>query len=700
MSDPTTDPTTAASAPSNGHLQEDDLTIPKARVILDTEAAGADEPVDGGVAGSRPVAAEADSTVESAEGPDTPITLGQGGGGATGFTDQLASMAGVVLDPPHPGMANPSPDGTRVAFLQVDTDGIRKVWIAPIDGSDGGHPVALGLDIVPLDEPGGPQWSPDGAQLAITAPHPADGRSAIWLVTLDDGGGGMVRMLVDHPAIDSAPRWSKDGAWIGFIARRADRAAASIVRSDWLGVPIQVSHGPAGMDDHDLTWGHDGNRLAFARNVVDGDKRGDHIFTYNMVTGETKQITTRINGRHSLHWSPDRAQIAHVSDDAEWNHIAVVNADNNAGWNLASEAGDKSQPRWSTDGQRFVYVRTMDGVARCCERASSSSTAELCDPGDGTVSAPRLLPDKRVLYAFNPATGPTRLIVQQPKADAERTELPLAVGWETDRELITPHHLELEINGRRTGALRYQTPETEGAVPVVIVLRDRPDQPRTARLDLLEQALAAHRVIVVVPTLVGSPGYGSKLSGALAELTGSEAEVLDLLGLIDAVKSIGGVDRGRIAVVGEGAGGTLALLLAGSRPGTVQAVAAIDPVCDWNIELDSGDEATRTWMLRTYGLPATSPGVYALRTPSTFAGVVDAPLMLVGTDRVSSARAAQLDALTGLLRDLEIDFEQDVALTEPSWQTYRRVSTFIVDHLRAAASDPAPTGEATTPDAV
>jgi dipeptidyl aminopeptidase/acylaminoacyl peptidase len=510
----------------------------------------------------------------------------------------------------------------------------------------------------------------------------------------------MVRMLVDHPAVDTAPRWSKDGAWIGFIARRSDRAAASIVRSDGLGVPIQVSHGPAGMDDHDLTWGHVPDRLAYARRVVDGDKRGDHIFSYNVATGETKQVTTRIVGRHSLQWSPDRAQIAHVSDEAEWNHIAVVNADNSAGWNLASEAGDKSQPRWSSDGQRFVYVRTQDGVARCCERASSSSTAELCDPGDGTVSAPRLLPDKRVLYAFTPATGPTRLIVQQPKADAERTELPLAVTWETDRELITPHHLELEINGRRTGALRYQTPETEGAVPVVIVLRDRPDRPRTARLDLLEQALAAHRVTVIVPTLVGSPGYGSKLSGPLAELTGAEAEVLDLLGLIDAIKSIGGVDRGRIAVVGEGAGGTLALLLTGSRPGTIQAVAAVDPVCDWNIELDSGDEAVRAWMLKTYGLPATSPGVYALRTPSTFAGVIDAPLLLVGTDRVSPGRAAQLDALTGLLRDLDVDFEQDVAVTEPGWQTYRRLATFVVDHLREAASDPAPTGEATTPDAV
>jgi dipeptidyl aminopeptidase/acylaminoacyl peptidase len=424
MSDPTTDRTAAAS--TNGHLDQDDLTIPKAKSLLAAEGDTATSSVaPAAPTAGRPESADDDTApveVPAAAPDPTPLTLGQDGGDATGFTDELRSMAGVVLDPPRLGAANPSPDGGRVAFLQVDTDGVRKVWIAPIDGADA--PTALALDIVPADDPGGPQWSPDGTQLALTAPHPADGRGAIWLVTLDDAGGGMVRMLVDHPAVDSSPRWSKDGAWIGFLARRADRAAATIIRSDGLGVPIQVSHGPAGMDDHDLTWGHDGSRLAFARAVVDGDKHGDHIFSYNVATGESKQVTTRVVGRHSLHWSPDRAQIAHVADDGDWDNIAVVNADNNAGWNLASEAGDKSEPCWSTDGQRFVYVRTLDGVARCCERASSSSTAELCDPGDGTVSAPRFLPDKRVLYAFTPATGPTRLIVQQPKADAERDRAP------------------------------------------------------------------------------------------------------------------------------------------------------------------------------------------------------------------------------------------------------------------------------------
>jgi dienelactone hydrolase len=277
------------------------------------------------------------------------------------------------------------------------------------------------------------------------------------------------------------------------------------------------------------------------------------------------------------------------------------------------------------------------------------------------------------------------------------------VSWETDRELATPSHLELEINGRTTGALRYSSPETEGAVPVVIVLRDRPERRRTARLDLLEQALAAQRVNVVVPTLVGSPGYGRKLSGALADITASEAEVLDLLGLIDAVKSIGGVDRGRIAVVGEGAGGTLALLLAGSRPGVVQAVAAVDPVCDWNMELDAGDPRRPRLMLRTYGLPATSRGCLRPPHPQHLRRRHRRPSLLVGTDRRLPRRRRPARRPNGLLRDLDLPFEQRRRPTEPSWQTYRRLANSPTrpskHHLRAARLRPR-TGDATPPDKV
>ena len=72
--------------------------------------------------------------------------------------------------------------------------------------------------------------------------------------------------------------------------------------------------------------------------------------------------------RHSLRWAPNRVQIACVADDGDWDNIAVVNPDNSAGWNLASEVGDKDDPHYSPDGNRILYTRRQNGLVRLCDR--------------------------------------------------------------------------------------------------------------------------------------------------------------------------------------------------------------------------------------------------------------------------------------------------------------------------------------------
>jgi dipeptidyl aminopeptidase/acylaminoacyl peptidase len=605
------------------------------------------------------------------------------------------SIEDAVPAPPVFGRPTVSPDGATVAIIQPDQTGANRIWLAPIDGGEA-EILDVDLDLSEDSNPNGPQWSPDGAQLAVTAPHPADGRSAIWVITISTK---LARVLVEHEAEDSSPIWSPDGEWVAFLSRRYGRTATSAIRSDGLGVPLQLSHAPRGFDDHSLTWSRDSAKVAFAREAVDGDKQGDHIHTVEVKTGATKQVTTRLAGRHSLTWAPDRNLIMHVTDDSEWDQIAVVNADNASGWNIAAEKGDKSEPRWSPDGQRVVYLRRLEGVVRCCERGTSTATSESIDPGEGVASAPQFLPEKRVLYVYQSATTGPQVIVQEPKEDAERTVLPIIPEWNPGRELATPHYLAVEINGVTTGALVYRRSEQEGDVPAVIVLRDHPTEAPIGRYDALEQAIAATGMAVYVPTLPGTPGEGRKVTNGLKEREESEAELMDVLAFVNAVRSIGGIDNRRIGIAGAGYGGALALLLAGSRPGTVRAVAAIDPVTDWNGEFDHADQETRDWVIRNLGLPATSQGVFALRTPTTYAGVIEEALILLGTDAAPAGRSAQLDGLSTLLRELDRPFEQDVSANEPAWSAMRRVATFMRESLTAQEAT-APVGEAVTADAV
>ena len=600
----------------------------------------------------------------------------------------------LLIPPPPPARPVLSPDGTRFAMLRADTTGAIRLLVAPVSGEPA-EPLNLELELT-LD-PAGPQWSPDGSQLTLTAPHPADGRPAVWVIHLETS---FARLVVDHDAEDSEPTWSPDGEWIAFLSRRSGRTAATIISADGLGTPIQVSSAPRGFDDHSLTWSRDSGRLAYARYAIDGDKHGDQIHTYDLKTGASKQITTRLCGRRQLTWAPDRNLIMHVADDSEWDQIAVVNADNSSGWNIAAEKGDKFNPVWSNDGQRVTYSRRHEGVVRVAERGTSTATSEALDPGEGEALWPQILPDKRVLYVYQSATvGPT-LYVQEPKADAERTVIPVFPEWTPSRPVTTPRHQELAIDDVKTGALVYRWTEQSGPIPAVIVLRDFPEQAHVAGLNMLEQALAAYGLVVVVPTMPGTPGEGRKVSTGLIGRTDIDAEVYDLLSVIEAVTAIPDIAQDRIGLVGSGQGGALAMVLAGSRPHAVQVVAAVDPVCDWNTEFDHAGDETRAWILDNLGLPATNQGVYAVRTPKTFAGVIEEPLMLMGTEHAPAGRSAQLDSLTVILRDLNHHFVQDVSLAEDEWTAMSRVAAFVHDALTKRAKDVAPVGEAVTADAV
>ena len=429
---------------------------------------------------------------------------------------------GSITNPPTIGVVNPSPDGSALAFLQRDANGQLRLWVSPIDGTD---PEAIDLTFEPVEERGGPQWSPDGAWLALTGEHPAGGRTAIWLVEV---GRDVCRLLVDHAAADREPRWSPDGTIVAFVSRRGDRDAIAVAPSDGIGTAVQLTYAHPGQDDRELVWSTDGTRIAFCRRAIDGETAGDHIWTVDLATGESKQVTKKIANRHTLKWAPNRVQIAYVSDDGDWDHIAVVNPDNSAGWNLASEVGDKSDPAYSPDGSRIIYTRRHHGLVRLCDRGVNAATPELLDPGAGIVSSPRWIPGetKQVIYQYAPATGAPRLIVQETKKEAERTELPALVSWSADREFLPPVELEIET------ASKLKTRRADLSRFVVGFANSRCHLPRrrsrSRRIDFgsvpRSQALAAAGFAVFAPTLPGTPGYGRKITNALRDTTTIDEE--------------------------------------------------------------------------------------------------------------------------------------------------------------------------------
>jgi dipeptidyl aminopeptidase/acylaminoacyl peptidase len=396
-------------------------------------------------------------------------------------------------------------------------------------------------------------------------------------------------------------------------------------------------------------------------------------------------------------------------------------------------------------------------VIRCCDKATSAASANLLDPGDGVVSTPRWLPQpadaevppgvegepenevqpegeiqaegeaqseeqaegeegepqaetqtdakapkapQRVVYAYAAIGEPFRFIVQENKTETERTEL--AIGdWTANRSLVKPNWADFKTaNGTKLSGAFYFPKEISGWAPGVLYLGDHPEQARAMRFHASEQVLVGSGLAVFAPSLPGTPGLGRKVTNALAAQLDSESEISDLVDALDALKNMGSVDSNRLAVVGEGYGATLALLLAGGRPGLVSAVVAVDPIADWELELDEADDTWRTWILKNYGLPAANLGRYALRTPETFAGVIDAPLLLIGTDRVPAHRALQREALAATIRDLGVDVQEETVTGQTEWETAGRIADFVRTTIKSLKPGRPLATEAVRPEAI
>ena len=689
--------------------------------------------------------------------------------GANGAVDVLEAggMPGdsrepVRMDVPNPpGPVSVSPDGATLAYLVRAGTGFR-LELCPVGG---GEPTTLDLPFSPLPdeaaegEPGtgeGPAWSPDGRRLAVAGAHPGHAGSAIWLVVVETGES---RLLVDHRAADRGPRWSPDGALVAFTSRPEGRAdTVCMAFADEPGPAIALTDGR--QDDRDPAWSFDGSLLAFRRRH--GEVSGDHdLWVATLATGELRQLTGKpgkagLGGkpanRWSLRWAPDRLQMAYVTDEREWDIIAVINGENGAGWTLAGEAGDKADPRWDPAGKKILYTRSQGTTTACCVKGTSAATATVLDPGDGVASSPRWLGEGRVVYRFGDPRRAATLVVQDAVEGATRITLPAPEGTipvtsvtagedagvttadgatpltgdgspaeadgapevtpptaaspdapsiegdasegtevptaDAGRGLpepiagyVTPGSFEVEVDeGVTLSGLTYRLPERSGPAPAVISLGDGPPRRHGSEVQPLEQGLAAADLWVYAPNGRGIAGYGRSVSDTQAAMADQEIEIGDLVTVAVAVRTREGVIDQAPAFVGRGYGGTLALLTAG-RPGLARAYVAIDPVADWDQELDEADPAWRAWITEHLGVPAVQRGRVATHTPTTYAGLLDGPVLLVGTGDASPGRAAQLRGFAALLDELGVSYE----LAEvPAGESPDAVAERVAEFLRGA----------------
>jgi len=221
-----------------------------------------------------------------------------------------------------------SPDGLQIAFGHLVRNGQMDIYIVNVDGSRLTQVTSVsGFESTP-------DWRPLHAQLAFRA----DWGTMLDIHMIDTDGTDLTRVIVDAEW-NSSPAWSPDGTMLAFTSRRDGNTDV------WT---MDVSGGSPGTmakftddvgTDKEVAWSPDGRFLALIRN--------NDVWVVSYPGEEYTQLTSTAAFAWEVAWSHDSAWIAFVSDIHGSYDIFVVHRDGGELYRVTYEdARHENQPSW------------------------------------------------------------------------------------------------------------------------------------------------------------------------------------------------------------------------------------------------------------------------------------------------------------------------------------------------------------------
>ncbi|HKC62893.1 MAG TPA: DPP IV N-terminal domain-containing protein [Pyrinomonadaceae bacterium] len=144
------------------------------------------------------------------------------------------------------GVAEWSPDGTRIAFTAADfkfysqqEQLLNFLFVMNADGSGKTRVGDFSSNYVdPKAWPpvfSGPTWSPDGATIAYSfdnSTYANQTQKQVADIAVVDSAGGGYRFLTNTPSVEAQPSWSPDGSRIAFTSNRDGRNEIYVMNAD------------------------------------------------------------------------------------------------------------------------------------------------------------------------------------------------------------------------------------------------------------------------------------------------------------------------------------------------------------------------------------------------------------------------------------------------------------------------------------
>ena len=301
----------------------------------------------------------------------------------------------------------PSPDGTRIAFVQT-VAGKAAIFVAAADGS---NPKQISHGVWDFE----PWWSPDGKWIAYFGESPD---FDLWLVSAE---GGEPRVLSGGPQRDTPRGWTRDGS--GVIVGRARAGDDHTVLVPVDGSPARRLSPVVEGDEHG-NLSPDGSRFAYDVHASGG---GSIIWVKDSAgTGAPRQLTTENmeNLAPALTWSPDSRSLVYTSRRTGTQDIWIVDVVSGETRQLTNDVRNDFNPRWSPDGQSIVFLSDRGGQTDIWVMPAAGGNAVRVTNDRSIEGNPRWASDGRSIYYRTDQTD-VELVLMPPGGGVSRS----LVSW-------------------------------------------------------------------------------------------------------------------------------------------------------------------------------------------------------------------------------------------------------------------------------
>jgi dipeptidyl aminopeptidase/acylaminoacyl peptidase len=490
-----------------------------------------------------------------------------------------------------------SQTGDRIAFL-TNITGTSQVWMI---GAQGGWPDQFTFYTDRVDFI---QWSPDGTGFIFGKSKGGDENAQLYWLSAD---GSQIRALTDAPRIrHNFGAWSHDGKKISYSSNKRNPNYFDVYIMDVATGREQLvyqqdgSNGPVAwsFDDRQLVVAHEGEALSLDNDLylVDIATRQATHLTPHEGAAEFGDVNFTRDGRSVLFTTNDKREFQTLARmDLQTRRVEILD---DTQWDLGST-------EMSDDGRMLAYTINREGFTELYVREVQADGtlgpkgSAVALPGKGIAGGLDFSGDNRKLaFAFNGArfnsdvwlydlqsraltqvTHSSRAgipqasfiepeLIHYKSFDGQeipawyyRPQIQATANLESSSVQITTGAGTTPVTGTLSVSPRGVVALNAGAqrgLPVIVSVHGGPEGQSRPGFSAIDQYFLARGYAILAPNVRGSTGYGKTFTH-LDDVRKREDSVKDLAAAVDWLKTEGGADPRRIAVMGGSYGGYMTL---------------------------------------------------------------------------------------------------------------------------------------------